>query len=69
MNVYGIYHNARQQGKSLLMKALIESKWEQGLNPVILTGNQEGCVARLRLLFPSAFFELVEDWGVKIHRR
>lgn len=58
--------DARRYGKSRANIAYIKFCLKQNLKLIVGSHNQKETIENLRKEFPTAFFELVSDWGVKI---
>ncbi len=56
-------------GKVTMNIAMCKFYLKQRKIVVFATMNQRATVTMLTKHFPNALFELVEDWGVKVHER
>lgn len=59
----------RYQGKTTINIAMVKIYLRLGKPVVFAAYDQSATIKMLKLHFPNALFELVGEWGVKIHER
>lgn len=57
----------RQCGKVTMNIAMTKLYMAQGKSVVFATADQQQTITMLSSHFRNALFELVEDWGVRVH--
>jgi hypothetical protein len=55
-----------EKGKSLFNIAMAKIHMRLGKKVVFATSNQKNLIVDLRRHFPTALFEIIDDWGVSV---
>lgn len=59
----------RQQGKQIAARFAVEQALARGDSVILAVPDQAAGIARWSEFLPGALFEIIGDWGLKIHRR